>query len=621
MEFGGKALFDNLSFQISAGERIGLTGKNGAGKSTLLKIILGSFPPTSGQIDTPKDCRMGYLAQDLDGVSSLSVLEETKKALKVIQEVEQEIDDIVQRLETTTDVSSDAYMGILDDLNDKQIQLDSMGADHAEERIERVLKGLGFESRDMTKPLNTFSGGWQMRVELAKVLLVNPDIVLLDEPTNHLDIESILWLEGYLQEFGGSAIIISHDRAFLDAVTNRTVEIVNGNARDYKFAYSKYLEERASDVERQRAAKKNQERQIKQMERNIERFRAKANKAKFAQGLIRKVDAIERLEVDDDAIAAMKFRFPDPPRSGKVVVKAVDVAKSFGSNEVFRSVDFEILRGEKVAFVGKNGMGKTTLSKCIADQLDFEGDLTLGSNLSLGFFAQHQAETIPGDKTVFETVDDKATGDMRTKVRGLLGAFLFQGDEVNKKVKVLSGGERSRLVLALLMLEPHNLLILDEPTNHLDMQSKTILKEAIQHFTGTVIIVSHDRDFLNGLTQRVFEFNHHTVKPHIGDISDFLALKKAESMRKWERVEKESERTVNKDKKVNDYALRKSLAKIERKIEKLEAKINEMNQALQDPAQYSQLQSDEAFLNRYNQKVKDLDKLNEEWEELADQID
>jgi ATP-binding cassette subfamily F protein 3 len=325
--------------------------------------------------------------------------------------------------------------------------------------------------------------------------------------------------------------------------------------------------------------------------------------------------------VDDDAIAAMKFRFPDPPRSGKVVVKAVDVAKSFGSNEVFRSVDFEILRGEKVAFVGKNGMGKTTLSKCIADQLDFEGDLTLGSNLSLGFFAQHQAETIPGDKTVFETVDDKATGDMRTKVRGLLGAFLFQGDEVNKKVKVLSGGERSRLVLALLMLEPHNLLILDEPTNHLDMQSKTILKEAIQHFTGTVIIVSHDRDFLNGLTQRVFEFNHHTVKPHIGDISDFLALKKAESMRKWERVEKESERTVNKDKKVNDYALRKSLAKIERKIEKLEAKINEMNQALQDPAQYSQLQSDEAFLNRYNQKVKDLDKLNEEWEELADQID
>ena len=473
----------------------------------------------------------------------------------------------------------------------------------------------------MTKPLNTFSGGWQMRVELAKVLLVNPDIVLLDEPTNHLDIESILWLEGYLQEFGGSAIIISHDRAFLDAVTNRTIEIVNGSARDYKFAYSKYLEERASDVERQRAAKKNQERQIKQMERNIERFRAKANKAKFAQGLIRKVDAIERLEVDDDAIAAMKFRFPDPPRSGKVVVKAVDVAKSFGSNEVFRSVDFEILRGEKVAFVGKNGMGKTTLSKCIADQIDFEGDLSLGSNLSLGFFAQHQAETIPGDKTVFETVDDKATGDMRTKVRGLLGAFLFQGDDVNKKVKVLSGGERSRLALALLMLEPHNLLILDEPTNHLDMQSKAILKEAIQHFTGTVIIVSHDRDFLNGLTERVFEFNHHTVKAHIGDINDFLALKKAESMRTWERVEKESKLTESKEKKVNDYALRKSLAKTERKIEKLEAEIYEMNQALQDPEQYTQLQSDEAFLTRYNQKVKDLDKLNEAWAELANQID
>ena len=621
MEFGGEALFDNLSFQISAGERIGLTGKNGAGKSTLLKIILGSFRPTSGQIDTPKDYRIGYLAQDLDVVSSLSVLEEAKKALKVIRDLEQEINDIVQRLETTTDVNSEAYMRMLDDLNDKQIQLDSMGADNTEERIERVLKGLGFESRDMIKPLNTLSGGWQMRVELAKVLLVNPDIVLLDEPTNHLDIESILWLEGYLQEFGGSAIIISHDRAFLDAVTNRTIEIVNGSARDYKFAYSKYIEERASDVERQRSAKKNQERQIKQMERNIERFRAKANKAKFAQGLIRKVDAIERLEVDDDAIAAMKFRFPDPPRSGKVVVKAVGVAKSFGSNEVFRSVDFEILRGEKIAFVGKNGMGKTTLSKCIADQLDFGGDLTLGSNLSLGFFAQHQAETIPGDKTVFETVDDKATGDMRTKVRGLLGAFLFQGDEVNKKVKVLSGGERSRLALALLMLEPHNLLILDEPTNHLDMQSKAILKEAIQHFTGTVIIVSHDRDFLNGLTQRVFEFNHHTVKPHIGDINDFLALKKAESLRTWERVEKESERTVRKEKKANDYTLRKSLAKTERKIEKLEAEINEMNQALQDPEQYSHLQSDEAFLNSYNQKIRDLDKFNEDWARLADQID
>ena len=626
VQFGGKFLFEDITFQVGDKERIGLTGKNGAGKSTLLKIISGQQNADSGTIETSGGYTIGYLPQDIDFKSELSVIEETKKAFKEVEAIEARIALVQKELESRTDYESDAYMDLINELTEKQHLLHHHGAEKHDEATERILKGLGFESHEMNQPVNTFSGGWQMRIVLAKILLRQPSLILLDEPTNHLDIESILWLEEFLINYHGATILISHDKTFLDNVTTRTVEIVMGKIEDYKCNYSNYLVQRQDRIEKQQQAKKNQEEYIKQTERNIEKFRAKANKAKFAQSLIKKLDKMEILEVDSSDNSNIHFQFQEPPRSGKVVVKAENVGKSFGEKQVLRNVDFEVLRGEKVAFVGKNGMGKTTLAKMIVGQLSYNGTLNLGHNVVLAFYAQHQAESLDGNKTVFQTIDDAAPYEMRTRVRSLLGAFLFSGEDVEKKVKVLSGGEKGRLAMCKLLLEPANLLILDEPTNHLDMRSKDQLKAAIKRFQGTVVVVSHDRDFLQGLTDKVFEFIDGGVKEHIGDIHEFLRSRDAENFRQFELEKKEEEKQKEtrpqstKDSK-ELYELRKELRSVEGKINTLEEKIAEADAKLKDPNEYEKYMNDQSFFAQYESNKKELDKYLERWEEIAMEIE
>lgn len=626
VQFGGKFLFQDITFQVGDKERIGLTGKNGAGKSTLLKIISGYQGSDSGTVETSGGYSIGYLPQDIDIQSDLSVLEETKKAFSEVEKIEARIEFIHTELVTRTDYESDEYLDLINELTEKEQLLHHMGAEKHEESIERILKGLGFESHEMDKPVNTFSGGWQMRIVLAKILLQQPSLILLDEPTNHLDIESIIWLEEFLTNYNGATILISHDKTFLDNVTTRTVEIVMGKIEDYKCNYSSYLIQRGDRIEKQQQAKKNQEELIKQTKSNIDKFRAKANKAKFAQSLIKKLDKMEILEVDSSDNSNINFQFQKPPRSGKVVVKAADVSKSYGDKNVFKGVDFEINRGEKVAFVGKNGMGKTTLAKMVVGQIPYDGTLTLGHNVELAFYAQHQAESLDGNKTVLQTIDDAAPFEMRTRVRSLLGAFLFSGEDVEKKVKVLSGGEKGRLAMCKLLLDPANLLILDEPTNHLDMPSKDKLKAAIKQFEGTVIVVSHDRDFLQGLTDKVFEFIDHGVKEHVGDINEFLRLRAAENFRQFELDKAPKELTAVKkslSKKENKLLreLKKELRSIEGKISTLEAKIAEADAKLQDPEQFEKYVNDQEFFKQYEGFKQELEGHMKRWEVLALEID
>ncbi len=626
VQFGGKFLFEDITFQVGDKERIGLTGKNGAGKSTLLKIISGFQGSDTGTVETSGGYSIGYLPQDIDIQSDLSVINETRKAFSEVEKVEARIEFIHNELVTRTDFESDGYMDLINELTEKEQLLHHMGADKNEEAIERVLKGLGFESKEMDLPVKTFSGGWQMRIVLAKILLQQPSLILLDEPTNHLDIESILWLEEFLTNYNGATVLISHDKTFLDNVTTRTVEIVMGKIEDYKCNYSNYLIQRTDRIEKQQAAKKNQEEFIKQTERNIEKFRAKANKAKFAQSLIKKLDKMEILDVDSSDNSNINFKFQPPPRSGKVVVTAEGVTKRYGEKLVLNDINFEINRGEKVAFVGKNGMGKTTLAKMIVGQLSYEGELKLGHNVSLAFYAQHQAESLDGNKTVLETIDDAAPYEMRTKVRSLLGSFLFSGEDVEKKVKVLSGGEKGRLAMCKLLLEPSNLLILDEPTNHLDMRSKDQLKAAIKQFEGTVIVVSHDRDFLQGLTDKVFEFIDQGVKEHVGDINEFLRLRAAENFRQFE-LDKEPkvEAKAKKEKSKKDnkvlHELRKELRSVEGKISSLEGKIADADAKLKHPTDYEKYVNDQEFFKQYNVYKKDLEAQMARWEELAMEIE
>lgn len=626
VQFGGKFLFQDITFQVGDKERIGLTGKNGAGKSTLLKIISGYQGSDSGTVETSGGYTIGYLPQDIDIQSDLSVLEETKKAFSEVEKIEARIEFIHTELVTRTDYESDEYLELINELTEKEQLLHHMGAEKHEESIERILKGLGFESHEMDKPVKTFSGGWQMRIVLAKILLQQPSLILLDEPTNHLDIESIIWLEEFLTNYNGATILISHDKTFLDNVTTRTVEIVMGKIEDYKCNYSNYLIQRGDRIEKQQQAKKNQEELIKQTKSNIDKFRAKANKAKFAQSLIKKLDKMEILEVDSSDNSNINFQFQKPPRSGKVVVKAGDVSKTYGDKNVFKGVDFEINRGEKVAFVGKNGMGKTTLAKMVVGQIPYDGTLTLGHNVELAFYAQHQAESLDGNKTVLQTIDDAAPFEMRTRVRSLLGSFLFSGEDVEKKVKVLSGGEKGRLAMCKLLLDPANLLILDEPTNHLDMPSKDKLKAAIKQFEGTVIVVSHDRDFLQGLTDKVFEFIDHGVKEHVGDINEFLRLRAAENFRQFELDKAPKELTAVKkslSKKENKLLreLKKELRSIEGKISTLEVKIAEADAKLQDPEQFEKYVNDQQFFKQYEGFKNELAAHMKRWEVLAVEID
>lgn len=635
VSFSGHDLFNDLSFIIQPKDKIGLTGKNGVGKSTLLKIILGIQEPDSGGVALSEGDTLGYLPQELEISSQKTVLEETLSAFAEVQDLDREIAEINKQLEERTDYESDSYADLIQSLSEKHEKLNLLDPSKAESNCERILKGLGFTADDFDKPLRIFSGGKQMRVELAKLLVVQPTLLLLDEPTNHLDIDAIIWLEGFLKDYNGAVLMISHDRMFLDNVTNRTVEIVNGKIFDYNVPYSKYLVKRAERMELQMAAKKNQQKYIEEQERFIERFRAKASKSKQAQSKIKQLEKIEEIEVDDQDTSKIKFSFPPAPHSGKVTVKGKKVRKSYGDNEVFSDVNFEIEKGERIAFVGQNGMGKSTLVKLIAENEPHKGEITLGHKVKLGYYAQLQEGTMPPHKTVYQIIDEKATGEWRniTKIRSLLGAFLFDNNDVDKRVKVLSGGEKSRLALAQLLLEPVNLLILDEPTNHLDMDSKAVLKDALLRFEGTLIVVSHDRDFLKGLTDKTYEFKDGVVKEYLGDIDYFLEKQRVEDFRGFEqkkksaetlnglKKEKKKKQTPAGDEKMRNKELKRIKTQIktrEKKIAEAEEQIAEMEKQMNEPGFYESKESKQVFFE-HGELTKKLDRYMIEWENLLEE--
>jgi ATP-binding cassette subfamily F protein 3 len=534
VHFGQRTLFEQLDLFVGKRERIGLVGRNGAGKSTLLRIISGHQRASAGVVSTPKDYRIGYLPQEMEHNENRTILEEASSAFAELHALEAKVLEITDELGRRTDYESVAYARLIDELTEANERLDILGGSTMEEQVQRILQGLGFEAEDMDRRMHEFSGGWKMRVELAKLLLQNPDLLLLDEPTNHLDIESIQWLENFLLQSSSAILLISHDRAFLDALTTRTIEITANKLFDYKASYSAYQVWREEERIRQEQAVKNQQKYIEDTEELINKFRAKKNKAAFAQSLIKKLDKLDRIEVDAADKASIRFRFPPASRSGKVVLEASGLAKSFGDLQVFRDVEWILARQQKVALVGKNGAGKTTLTRIILGLEEAAGNFSLGHNVDIGYYAQNQAEELDGDLTVLETLDEVAVGDIRKNLRALLGAFLFSGEDVDKKVKVLSGGEKARLAMCKLLLHPYNLLILDEPTNHLDIRSKEVLKEALRNYDGTLIVVSHDRDFLSGMTELVYEVTPRGLKQYIGDIQQFLHEKHASSIRAYE---------------------------------------------------------------------------------------
>ncbi len=575
VDFGGFRLFEAVTFNINLRDRIGLTGKNGAGKSTLLKIVAGQQFPSSGTVSLPKGFTIGYLPQHMNHDNSRSVYDEVELAFGELKTIQEEIAELNHQLATRTDYESESYLSIIHKLSERHERYDLLGGANYQGKIETTLKGLGFERTDFIRNCGEFSGGWRMRVELAKILLEHPDLFLLDEPTNHLDIESIQWLEDFLKEYKGSVVIISHDKAFLDNITTRTIEISLGKIYDYKANYSRFLLLRLERREQQMNAFRNQQKLIEDTEKFIERFRYKATKAVQVQSRIKQLDKIDRIEVDEFDTSALNIRFPAAPRSGNVVVKGLHVGKSYGDHQVLHDVEFSVERGEKVCFVGRNGEGKSTMARMIMGEIEFTGELVLGHGVKVGYFAQNQADLLNPDLTVLDTIDRVATGDIRTKIRDILGAFMFSGEDVDKRVGVLSGGERTRLAMVKLLLEPVNLLILDEPTNHLDMRSKEILKQAILDFEGTAIVVSHDREFLDGLVTKVFEFRNKNMKEHIGGIYEFLQARKIDSMRDLElqkaAVKKESadEKVISENKL--SYEERKELS---RRIKKAEQQVS-----------------------------------------------
>ncbi len=633
VDFGSRILFDNVTFSIKKKDKIGLAGRNGSGKSTLIKLIKGLESPTDGSISFPNGYTIGYLPQELQITSKLSVFDEARKALAEIEKVEAEYERINKEIQVRDDYESKAYLRLIDDLNHINIRLDALGSDKANERVEMVLKGLGFSDNDLSKPVNTFSGGWQMRVELAKLLLIRPDLLLLDEPTNHLDIESIVWLESFLQEYPSSILMVSHDKQFLDNITSRTIEIINGGIEDYRANYSKFVKLREERIEKQIQAKKNQDREIAQLKRNIDKFRYKKDKAKFAQTLIKRLERMERVEIDSFDTKTMTISFREAPAGGRMVLQGKNLGKAYGDNRVFEGLNFEVERGDRIAFVGKNGTGKSTLIKIIAEHLDHEGEIVHGHNIKMGYYAQHQNQTLNGDLTLLQTIETEAVGEMQGRERGILGAFMFSGDDVDKKVKVLSGGEKARLALARMLLEPINLLILDEPTNHLDILSKQVLKDALKSFKGTLIIVSHDRDFLAGLSNKVFEFKPNAIKEYLGDINEFLARNKVESLREFELNKKKesSDRKPSVSQNKLEYERKKELEKavrkaerlverIEKQIEEKEGKLAELNSKLQDAEYFKQVSADQNFFKEYEALQDDVKRLFQKWEQAQEEL-
>jgi ATP-binding cassette subfamily F protein 3 len=630
VSFGGYNLFDNVSFLINPKDRIGLAGKNGAGKSTMLKILAGYQTPTKGEVSRPKDCKIGYLPQDMTHQHGRTVYEETESAFEEIKLLQAKLNDIHHQLETRTDYESDAYMILIQDLTDINERLTIIGVDNTEEEIEKVLVGLGFQRKQFHMQTSEFSGGWRMRIELAKLLLQKPDVLMLDEPTNHLDIEAIQWLEEVMEFFPGAVVLISHDKTFLDTVTKRTIEIVNQKIYDYKTNYSHYLVLRQERKQQQENAQKNQQKMIDQTEMLIDKFRAKASKSAMAQSLIKKLDRLDRVEVDDMDTASVRFRFPPPAHSGKIVITAENAGKTYGDKHIFSGANFIITKGEKIGLVGRNGEGKSTMMKMIADKIKYDGHIQLGHNILMGYFEQDQEEKVDLDKTVFETIDELAVGDVRRQVRSLLGSFLFGGDDIDKKVKVLSGGERGRLALCKLLLEPYNLLLLDEPTNHLDIKSKEVLKQSLIDYEGTLVMVSHDRDFMTGMCDRLFEFRDGHVKEYLCDIKEFMEIRKVERLNELDLDKSGVKAVPVADKKqvvVSDFEaqeqkklqtqLSSQIKKAEQEIERLELEIKNLDDKLAVPATYDELSKDPNFFNSYNKLKKSLEVEMQKWEDLS----
>jgi ATP-binding cassette subfamily F protein 3 len=625
VSFGGTYLFEEVTFRLGSGDRVGLVGKNGAGKSTMLKILAGDFKPDSGQIATEKEIKMGFLRQDIDFDHGRTVQEEAYEAFTEIKAVEKKLEKINHQLVSRTDYESEAYSQIIEDLSDYTHRFELLGGYNYVGDTEKILLGLGFKREDFNNQTDTFSGGWRMRIELAKLLLQSNDILLLDEPTNHLDIESIIWLEGFLRNFPGVVVIVSHDKMFLDNVTNRTIEISLGKAYDYNKPYSQYLVLREEIREKQLATQKNQAKKIEETEKLIEKFRAKASKASMAQSLIKKLDKVERIEVDEDDTSVMNISFPVSQTPGRVVIEAEHVTKAYGDKTILKDISLLVERGSKIAFVGQNGQGKSTFMKAIVNEFKYQGSIKLGHNVQLGYFAQNQAEYLDGEITLLETMTNAATDTNRSKVRDMLGSFLFRGDDVEKKVKVLSGGERNRLALCKLLLQPINVLVMDEPTNHLDIKSKNVLKAALKKYEGTLLLVSHDRDFLQGMSNIVYEFKDQKIKEYLGDINFFLEQRNMENMREVEKKDiakkeapKETAKVSYEDQK-KSKSLQNRLSKVESQIKQLEIDIQQDDKAL--ASNYDKHVEDANFFIAYNKKKKELDLLLEEWEIVQGEID
>ena len=631
VSFGSLDLLNDISFLVNEQDRIGLTGKNGAGKTTLLKVIAGILSPTKGRVDRPKELTIGYLPQQMSVSDSTTVMNETLTAFSGLISLSEEIERCSAEIARRKDYHSREYLELCDRLSETEEKYRILGGGNYLADTELTLAGLGFERKDFTRPTRELSGGWRMRIELAKLILRKPSLSLLDEPTNLLDIESIQWLETFLSGYPGAVMLVSHDRAFLDNVTNRTLEISLGKIYDYKVPWSEYVILREERRTQQIASFRNQQKMIEDTERFIERFRYKATKAIQVQSKIKQLDKLERIEVDEEDNSVMNLRFPPAPRSGTVVVEARNLSKSFGIHHVLNKVSIVITRGEKVAFVGRNGEGKTTFSRVITGELDYEGSLKIGHNVKIGYFAQNQDELLDESITVLETIDNVAKGDIRTKIRDMLGAFLFGGDDVDKKVKVLSGGERSRLALVKLLLEPCNLLVLDEPTNHLDMRSKDILKQALMSYDGTLIVVSHDRDFLDGLVTKVFEFRHNRIREHLGGIYDFLRNKKIASLREIERKDRakvdavKEDASSNKQKYLEKKEYERSLRKLRRKLEDSEKRIGEMEAELSEI--YKKLMDNpdpadsEALYLKHEELKKELDEEMNNWTDYSYEVE
>ena len=628
MHFTGQDLFTDINFLIREKDRIGLVGKNGAGKTTLIRMIAGLEQPTHGSVVMSDDVTVGYLPQEMNIYSSKSVLEETMTAFEEVHRLEDEIVKIQDELSNREDYESAAYQRLCDKLSYLNERLVLMGGHSAEGEAERILVGLGFDHEDMSRMMSEFSNGWQMRVELAKILLRKPSLLLLDEPTNHLDIESIQWLEGYLKNYYGAIFMVSHDRAFLDHITIRTIEISGAKIYDYKCSYSEFVERREERIDLQKAAYDNQQREIKEIESFIERFTYKATKAKQVQSRVKQLEKMNIVEIDDRDKSVMHFKFPPAPHSGKVTLDINNVSKSYGDKIILENIKLLIPRGEKIAFVGRNGEGKSTLSKIIAGVIDYDGEVKLGHEVKIGYYAQNQQDMLDPEKTVFETLDDVAVGEMRVKVKSLLGAFLFSGETIDKKVKVLSGGEKARLSLAKMLLFPTNLLVLDEPTNHLDMLSKDILKSALLQFDGTLIVVSHDRDFLQGLTTKVYEFKKPHIKEYIGDIYDFLEAKRIKELDELNKKQGARQESVSVSQNRIDYEAKKKedrekkrvekeIKMLEDKIDALEKELAHLDEIMANPSAYQDVQVNDDFYWAYGKKKEELQYLIDKWGEVA----